>query len=168
VRSRKETALNNVLKVVEHPHEDVGVVLARVPHFHFCWSHNHFKHEPAMYIHSYERLTDHNKTSFAKIIEFVGSFSRSEVVAEDGNPVLDSRGNPVTKPRLIDTRSLMLSKDPMTLLGRLCLLFFVTTRFFLRFILLFIHVCYMCSYVINCLCVYFWSRIVEFGVRRVF
>ena len=39
---------------------------------------------------------------------------------------------------------------------------------FARFILLFIYVCYMCSYVIICLCVYFWSGIVEFGVRRVF
>jgi hypothetical protein len=39
---------------------------------------------------------------------------------------------------------------------------------FVRFILLFICVCYMCSYVINCLCVYFWLGFVEFGVRRVF
>jgi hypothetical protein len=39
---------------------------------------------------------------------------------------------------------------------------------FASFILLFIYVCYMCSYVIICLCVYFWLGIVEFGVRRVF
>jgi hypothetical protein len=32
----------------------------------------------------------------------------------------------------------------------------VTARFFARFILLFIYVYFMCSYVINCLCVYFW------------
>jgi hypothetical protein len=44
----------------------------------------------------------------------------------------------------------------------------VTARFFARFILLFIYVCYTCSYVINCLCVYLWLGIVEFGVRRVF
>jgi len=31
-------------------------------------------------------------TSFAWILEFVGSLSRSEVVDEDGKPVLDSRG----------------------------------------------------------------------------
>lgn len=102
VRPQTETALNSVLKVVEWPHEDVGVVSARVPRFHFCWSHDHFKHEPAIYRHSYDRLTDHNKTSFARIIEFVGSFSRSVVVSEDGNHVLDSWGNPVTRPRLID------------------------------------------------------------------
>jgi len=47
------------------------------------------------------------------------------VVDEDGNPVLDSRGNQVTKPRVIDTRSLVLSKDPMSLLGRSDLLLFV-------------------------------------------
>jgi hypothetical protein len=125
VRLRTEMALNNVLKVVERPHDDVGVVSAHVPRFHFCWSHNHLKHEPAMYKHSYERLTDRNKMSISRIIGFVGSFSRSEVFAEDGNTILDSRGNPVTKPRLIDTRSLVLSKDPMTLLGRFCLLFHV-------------------------------------------
>jgi hypothetical protein len=39
---------------------------------------------------------------------------------------------------------------------------------FVRFILLFIYVCYMYSYVINCLCVYFGLRVVEFGVGRVF
>jgi hypothetical protein len=51
----------------------------------------------------------------------VRSFSRSEVVAEDGSPVLDLRGNPVTKPRLIDTYSLVFSKDSLTILGMLVL-----------------------------------------------
>ena len=125
VRPRTEVALNNVLKVVERPQEDVGVVLARVPHFHFWLSPDHFKHEPAMYRFSYAVLTDQNKTSFARILEFVGSLSRSEVVDEDGNPVLDSRGNQVTKPRLIDNRSLVLYEDPMSLLGRSGLLLFV-------------------------------------------
>ena len=35
VRSRTEVALNSVLKVTERPHDDVGVVFARVPRFHF-------------------------------------------------------------------------------------------------------------------------------------
>jgi len=118
VRPRTEEAMKSVLKMVERPHEDVGVVLARVPRFHFCWSQDHFKHEPAMYRYGYADLTNRNKTSFARILEFVGSFSRSEVVDEDGNPVLDSRGNQVTKPHLIDTHSLVLSKDPINLLGR--------------------------------------------------
>ena len=39
---------------------------------------------------------------------------------------------------------------------------------FASFILLFIYVCYMCSYVIICLCVYFWLGFIEFGVRMVF
>jgi hypothetical protein len=59
----------------------------------------------------------------------VRSFSRSEVVAEDSNPVLDSRGNPVTKPRLIDTQSLVLSKNPLTLLGMLELMFALVSLF---------------------------------------
>jgi hypothetical protein len=40
--------------------------------------------------------------------------------------------------------------------------------FFARFILLFNYACYVCSYVINCLCVYFGLGFVESGVRRVF
>ena len=67
-------------------------------------------------------MFERNKTSFARILEFVRSFSRAVVVSEDGNPVLDSRGNPVTKPRVIDTRSLVLSNDPMVLLGMFSLL----------------------------------------------
>jgi len=35
------------------------------------------------------------------MLEFVGFFFRSEVVAKDGSPVLDSRGNQVIMPRLI-------------------------------------------------------------------
>jgi len=47
------------------------------------------------------------------------------VVAEDGNLALDSRGNKVNMPRVIDTRSLVLSSDHMELLGRFSLLLFV-------------------------------------------
>jgi len=69
-----------------------------------------------MFRHNYIALSERNKTSFAQILEFVCSFSRTGVVAEDGNPVLDSRGNQVTKPRLIDTRSLVLLSYPIGLL----------------------------------------------------
>ena len=126
VRPQTEVALSSVLKVVEHPHEDVGVVSTRVPRFHYYWSKDHFKHEPGMLRHSYTGLSERNKTSYARILEFVRSFSRSKVVAEDGNLVLDSRGNQVTMPCVIDTRSLVLSSDPMELLGRFSLLLFVS------------------------------------------
>jgi len=122
VRPRTEVALNSVLKATERPHEDVGVVSTRVPRFHFYWGKDHFKHDPEMFKHNYTALSERNKTSFARILKFVGSFSRSEVIAEDGNPVLDSRGNQVTKPHVIDTRSLVFSSDPMGLLGRFSLL----------------------------------------------
>ena len=45
------------------------------------------------------------------------------MVAEDGKPILDSRGNQVTMAHVIDTRSLVLSSDPMDLLGRFSLMF---------------------------------------------
>jgi len=110
-------ALNSVLKVVEHPHADVGTVFTRVPCFPFYWSKDHFNHALEMFRHSYAGLSERNKTSFARILEFVRSFSRAVVVYEDGNPILDLRGNPVTKPRVINTRSLVILSDPMTLLG---------------------------------------------------
>lgn len=93
-----------------------------------------------MYKHNYDRLTNRNKTSFARIIEFVSSFSRSEVIAENDNTVLDWRGNPVIKPCLIDTHSLVFSKDPLALLGMLDLLIFrlsVNLRFLLTICLCF-------------------------------
>jgi len=117
VRPRIEVALNSVLKVVERPHADVETVSTRVPRFPFYWSKDHFKHAPKMFRHSYAGLSERNKTSFARILEFVRSFSRAVVVSDDGNPVLDSMGNPITKPRVIDTLSLVLSSDPMTFLG---------------------------------------------------
>jgi hypothetical protein len=76
-----------------------------------------------MYRISYDKLTERNKDSFAKLVRFVNSFSRSVVVDDGGDPVMDLRGNPVTKPRLIDTRSLVFSMDPLTLLGILVLCF---------------------------------------------
>jgi len=78
-----------------------------------------------MFRHNYTALSERNKTSFARILEFVRSFSRSEVVTDDGNPVLDSRGNQVTIPRVIDTLSLVLSSDPMALLGKSIMLSFI-------------------------------------------
>jgi len=107
---------------MECPHEDVGVILARIPRFHFHWSQNHFKHEPNMFRYSYADLTEREKTSYSRILEFVRSFSPLRVVTEDGNFVLDSRGNQVTVPCVIDTHSLVLSNDPMELLGRPLLL----------------------------------------------
>ncbi|RHN55947.1 hypothetical protein MtrunA17_Chr5g0423971 [Medicago truncatula] len=119
VRPRTERALKSVLKVTERPHEDVGVVSRRVLRFPFYWSKDHFKHVPEIVRHSYTALSERNKMSFARILEFVHSFSRLKVVTEDGNPVLDLRGNQVTIPRVIDTRSLVLSSDPMALLGKM-------------------------------------------------
>jgi hypothetical protein len=95
----------------------------RVPRIRFNWSRDHLKHEPTMYRFSYDKLTERNKDSFAKLVEFVNSFSRSVVVDDGGNPVMDLQGNPVTKPRLIDTRSLVFSRNSLALLSMLALLF---------------------------------------------
>jgi len=43
----------------------------------------------------------------------------------------------------------------------------VTSRFFVRFVFNYLICVYMCLYVINYLCVYFWLGLVDFGVRRV-
>jgi len=65
-------------------------VSTRVPCFHFYWSKDHLKHGSEMFRYSYTTLSERKKTSFARILEFVRSFSQTEVVAEDGNLVLDS------------------------------------------------------------------------------
>jgi hypothetical protein len=128
VRPRTEVALQSVLKVVERARGEGGVAPVRVPRIRFNWSRDHLKHEPTMYRFSYDKLTERNKDSFAKLVGFVNSFSRSVVVDDGGNPVIDLRGNPVTKPRLIDTRSLMFSKNPLALLGMLVSLFSLSAR----------------------------------------
>jgi hypothetical protein len=124
VRPRTETTLQSVLKIVDRPRGEGGVAPARVPRIRFNWSRDHLKHESTMYRISYDKLTERNKDSFAKLVGFVNSFSRSVVVDDGGDPVMDLRGNPVTKPRLIDTRSLVFSKDLLALLAMLVLMCF--------------------------------------------
>jgi hypothetical protein len=103
IRPKTEAAIGNVLKVVERSGEGIGVGPTRAPRLLFCWSRDHLMHEPAMYRHDYDRLIDRDHTSLARNIELVRSFSQSVEVVEDGSPVLDSWGNPVTEVRLIDT-----------------------------------------------------------------
>jgi hypothetical protein len=128
VRPRTETTLQSVLKIVDRPRGEGGVAPVHVPRIHFSWSRDHLKHEHTMYRISSDKLTERNKDSFAKLVRFVNFFSRSMVVDDGCDPVMDLRGNPVTKPRLIDTRSLVFSKDPLTLLGMLMLCFLLPFR----------------------------------------
>jgi hypothetical protein len=112
------------LKIVDRPSGEGGVAPVRVPRIRFKLSRDHLKHELTIYRISYDKLTERDKDSFAKLVRFVNFFSRSAVVDDGGDPVMDLRGNPVTKPRLIDTRSLVFSKDPLAFLGMLALMCF--------------------------------------------
>jgi hypothetical protein len=98
VRPRTEAALQSVLKIVDRPSGEGGVAPVRVPLIRFNWSRDHLKHELTMYRISYDKLTERDKDSFAKLVRFVNSFSRSVVVDDGGDPVMDLRGNPVTNP----------------------------------------------------------------------
>lgn len=118
VRPRTEAALKTIMRMVEHPYGDGKTIAPRIPRFHFYWSPDHFRHEPDMFRHNYIGLSEQNKTIYTRIIEFVRSVSPSRVKDEAGKFVLDSRGNQVTVLRVIDTRSMVLSDDPMELLGR--------------------------------------------------
>jgi len=72
--------LKTILKAVDRSYEDGKIALTRIPRFHFYWSLDHFRHDPDMFGHSYIGLSERNKTSYARIIEFVHSFSPSRVV----------------------------------------------------------------------------------------
>lgn len=67
MRPQTEEAMKSVSKMVEHPHGDVGVVMARVPRFYFCPSEDHFKYKPTMNRYGYADLIDRNKTILPEI-----------------------------------------------------------------------------------------------------
>jgi len=96
VRLRSEAALRNVLKTVQRPNDNGGFVSARVHRFHFFWYPDHFTYESKAFGHS---------------------FLPAEVVDEEGRRMLDSQGNRVTVPCLINTHDLLLSSNPMELLA---------------------------------------------------
>jgi hypothetical protein len=95
-----------------------GVVSSRVLRFNFFWYLDHFEYKSKFYECKYALLSSREKLGYDRIQEFVGSFHLAVVVDEEGNRQLDSLGNPITVPHMIDTQSLVLSPSPMEFLGR--------------------------------------------------
>jgi len=96
-----------VLKTVQQPRSNGGIVPALVPLFPFYWCKDHYNYEPKDFDYSYARLTKRGKEEYDKLWNFVDSFVPAEVVDEKEELVLDSRGNRFTERRLINTHDLV-------------------------------------------------------------
>jgi len=161
VRLRTEVALSNVLKMIERPHSKGDVACTRIPRFNFFWYLDHFGYEPKVYKCKYFRLSSQDKLGYNEIRCFVESFHRVIVMDVDGNPKIDSLGNPITVPRVIDTRSLVFSLSPTEILGSNLIYSFFSYVF-----------CYCLSAYVSCwflqeICRTCAQKCVHFLLRRV-
>ncbi|GAU37760.1 hypothetical protein TSUD_102770 [Trifolium subterraneum] len=79
--------------------------------FPLSWRKNHYLKPASDFIYSAEELTVEELSNYEKMKVFVSSFPRKYYEDEDGNPVLDEIGVPVTKKTFIDTKKLLASKN---------------------------------------------------------
>ena len=115
VRPKTSVARTNVLDTVKRKgSSDEGRLVPRIP---FYWSKAHFSQAVSRYCFSFDRLEGSEKADYIKLRTFVEEFEPLVHLDEDGRPIVDDVGNTVTTARFIDTRALVLSKTPLTLLG---------------------------------------------------
>lgn len=115
VRPKTATARSNVLEIVKRPGSPgEGRMVPRIP---FYWSKSHFSNHVSRYCFAYERLEGSERADYVKLRTFVEGFEPLVHLGEDGNPMVDDEGKAVTTARFIDTRALVLSQTPLTLLG---------------------------------------------------
>ncbi|GAU45300.1 hypothetical protein TSUD_327580 [Trifolium subterraneum] len=79
--------------------------------FPLSWRKSHYLKPASDFIYSAEELTVEELSNYEQMKVFVSGFPRKYYEDEDGNPVLDEMGVPVTKKTFIDTKKLLASKN---------------------------------------------------------
>ncbi|GAU27978.1 hypothetical protein TSUD_373730 [Trifolium subterraneum] len=77
----------------------------------WSWRKSHYLKPASDFIYSAEELTVEELSNYEQMKVFVGSFPRKSYEDEEGNPVLDESGAPLTKKSFIDTRRLLACKS---------------------------------------------------------
>ncbi|GAU38386.1 hypothetical protein TSUD_147540 [Trifolium subterraneum] len=86
-------------------------VLEDYSRFPLSWRKSHYLKPASDFIYSAEELTVEELSNYEQMKVFVSGFPRKRYGDEEGNPVLDEMGVPVTKKTFIDTRKLLASKS---------------------------------------------------------
>ncbi|GAU45757.1 hypothetical protein TSUD_24210 [Trifolium subterraneum] len=79
--------------------------------FPLSWRKSHYLKPASDFIYSAEELIVEELSNYEQMKVFVSGFPREYYEDEDGNPVLDEMGVPVTKKAFIDTKKLLASKN---------------------------------------------------------
>ncbi|GAU51655.1 hypothetical protein TSUD_190920 [Trifolium subterraneum] len=79
--------------------------------FPLSWRKNHYLRPASDFVYSGEELTVEELSNYEQLKTFVMGFPRKVLEDEDGNPVLDEAGVPVTKKSFINTRKLLACKN---------------------------------------------------------
>ena len=115
IRPKNAVGTKNV--IASTPEAEDGTPSSVVPRFSFHWTSDHFKYQPKQFCFAHSVLKRGEKSGFMRLKEFVESFRPITHIDENGNPVLNDEGVPITTRRFINTRSLVTSREPMTVLG---------------------------------------------------
>ncbi|GAU48007.1 hypothetical protein TSUD_188780 [Trifolium subterraneum] len=86
-------------------------VLEDYSRFPLSWRRSHYLKPASDFIYSAEELSVEELSNYEQMKVFVGGFPRKSYEDEQGNPVLDGMGVPVTKKTFIDTRRLLACKS---------------------------------------------------------
>ncbi|GAU39025.1 hypothetical protein TSUD_59810 [Trifolium subterraneum] len=86
-------------------------ILEDYSRFPLSWRKSHYLKPASDFIYSAEELTVEEMSNYEQMKVFVGSFPRKSYEDEEGNPVLDESGAPLTKKSFIDTRRLLACKS---------------------------------------------------------
>ncbi|GAU37150.1 hypothetical protein TSUD_293080 [Trifolium subterraneum] len=86
-------------------------ILEDYSRFPLSWRKSHYLKPASDFIYSAEELTVEELSNYEQMKVFVGSFPRKSYEDEEGNPILDESGVPLTKKAFIDTRKLLACKS---------------------------------------------------------
>ncbi|GAU10526.1 hypothetical protein TSUD_419430, partial [Trifolium subterraneum] len=86
-------------------------ILEDYSHFPLSWRKSHYMKPASDFVYSTEELTVEELSNYEQMKAFVDSFPRKYYEDEEGNPVLDGEGFPLTKKAFIDTKRLLACKS---------------------------------------------------------
>ncbi|GAU41266.1 hypothetical protein TSUD_349060 [Trifolium subterraneum] len=78
--------------------------------FPLSWRRSHYMKPASDFVYSTEELTVEELSNYEQMKAFVDSFPRKYYEDEEGNPILDDMGVPLTKMAFIDTKRLLACK----------------------------------------------------------
>ncbi|GAU10622.1 hypothetical protein TSUD_419720, partial [Trifolium subterraneum] len=86
-------------------------ILEDYSHFPLSWRKSHYMKPASDFVYSAEELSVEELSNYERMKVFVDSFPRKYYEDEEGNPVVDNAGFPLTKKAFIDTKRLLACKN---------------------------------------------------------